>query len=119
MIKLILLVRRKSGMDRAQFKEYYESTHAPLAASLMPHCTKYVRNFVDEEVSGPLGFDVVTEFWFGLPGPWAEVQKLLGDEAVRARLEQDELNCMDRPAMQFFVAEERTTDPGLLLGNKR
>jgi hypothetical protein len=29
MFKLMLLVRRKAGMSRAEFRDYYESTHAP------------------------------------------------------------------------------------------
>jgi uncharacterized protein (TIGR02118 family) len=64
MLKLMLLVRRKAGMSRAEFRDYYESTHAPLAAGVMGRCKRYVRNFVTEEPSGPQDFDVITEFWF-------------------------------------------------------
>ena len=31
MLKLILLFRRKPGMSRADFIDYYETVHAPLS----------------------------------------------------------------------------------------
>jgi uncharacterized protein (TIGR02118 family) len=55
MIKLMLLVARKEGTSREEFRAYYESTHAPLASGLMAHCKRYVRNFVNEEISMGLG----------------------------------------------------------------
>jgi uncharacterized protein (TIGR02118 family) len=119
MIKLILLVCRKPGMNREAFKTYYESTHAPLAASLMHKCTKYVRNFVSEELTGPLDFDVITEFWFDVDGPWEEAHKSLTDAAARQSLEHDEERFMDRSSMRVFVSDERVMEPKRLLGQDR
>ena len=117
MVKLILLVRRKPGTDRKAFQRYYEFTHAPLASSVMRQCKKYVRNFVSEELSGPLDFDVITEFWFDADGPWEEAQRNLSDPGIQQLLEDDELRFMDRSSMRVFTVDECESDPGQLLGN--
>lgn len=118
-IKLILVVRRKPGMTREAFVSYYESTHAPLAASVMLKCKKYVRNFVAEELTGALNFDVMTEFWFDVDGSWEETRESLTDAATRQLLEEDEARFMDRSSMRVFLADERPTAPHSLLGNGR
>jgi uncharacterized protein (TIGR02118 family) len=107
MFKLMLLVRRKAGMSRAEFRDYYESTHAPLAAGVMRRCTRYVRNFVTEEPSGPQDFDVITEFWFDVEGSYAEASQQLSDAATRELLEADEARFMDRASMRVVVVDER------------
>jgi uncharacterized protein (TIGR02118 family) len=117
MKKLVLLVRRKDGMNRDEFRRYYESTHAPLAAGLMAKCTHYVRNFVDEEVSGPLDFDVVTEFWFDAEGSFQDAMAPLASAATMQTLEEDEARFMDRASMRFFTVDECPTDPAILQGN--
>jgi uncharacterized protein (TIGR02118 family) len=118
MVKLVLLVRRKIGTDRAAFQRYYEATHAPLAGSVMQRCTRYVRNFVAEELTGPMNFDVITEFCFEVDGPWAEAHQGLVDLATRQVLEQDEARFMDRDSMQVFTVTECVSDITTLQGNK-
>ena len=118
MIKLMLLVRRKAGMSRADFRAYYEATHAPLAAGVMAKCVKYVRNFVAEEPTGPADFDVITEFWFDVAGPYAVSRGELADTSTHALLAQDEERFMDRDSMRVIIVEERETEPMNLLGNR-
>jgi len=114
----MLLVRRKEGTDREEFRRYYESNHAPLAAGLMVRCKRYIRNFVKEELSGPLDFDVITEFGFDVDGPWAEAQKMLADAVTQSTLEEDEARFMDRASMRVLLVDERESDPAQLLGNR-
>jgi len=117
MIKLILMVRRKPGMDREEFRKHYEGVHAPLAASLMKRCKRYVRNFVRDEPSGDLGFDVITEFWFDGDGRWADVRGEFANAETAAILADDEARFMDRDTMRIVVVDEAETPPTLLLGN--
>jgi len=117
-VKLVLLVRRKPGMDRAAFREYYEGTHAPLAASLMKRCKRYKRNFIEQEPAGALDFDVITEFWFDGDGQWADIRGNFADTEITAVLTEDEARFMDRPSMRIAVVHEAETDPALLLGNR-
>ena len=67
-MKTIALFRRRPEFTRERFRDYYESTHAPLAARHAPF-TKYTRNHLvsPDEV----GFDALTEFWRDtlVPGP--------------------------------------------------
>jgi uncharacterized protein (TIGR02118 family) len=118
MIKLMLVASRRDGMSREDFRAYYEDVHAPLVARLMKHCTRYVRNFVDEEVSGPQAFDVVTEFWFDLDGPWQDAQAQLTNAAGIGALEEDEARFMDRASVRLFTVRECETPPEQLLGNR-
>jgi hypothetical protein len=117
MIKVMLFVSRKDGLSRQEFREYYETGHAVLAASKMDKCVKYVRNFVDEEITGPIGFDVVTEFWFDVEGSWAEGIVGMTDDATRLVLEADEAKFMDRASMRVITVYEHESDPSALLGN--
>lgn len=118
MLKLMLHVRRKEGLTREEFRQYYESTHAPLASGVMATCKKYVRNFVIEEPHGTQGFDCVTEFWFDIDGPFSEATGRLTDAAQAALLAEDEARFMDRDSMRIVIVEEAESDPALLKGNR-
>ncbi|MGH6634433.1 EthD domain-containing protein [Sphingopyxis sp.] len=118
MVKLILLASRKADTSREEFRAYYEQVHAPLAASVMKHCTRYVRNFVAEEPSGAFGYDVLTEFWFDSEGPWSERRRETASDDVAALLAEDEARFMDRASMRIAIVREAESSPALLLGNR-
>ncbi len=59
MIKLMYILKRKEGMSREEFKDYWLNTHAPLVLK-MPNLRKYVVNIS----SGDADFDGVAELWF-------------------------------------------------------
>jgi hypothetical protein len=70
MLKLILLFRRKPGMSRETFIDYYETVHAPLSVEKIPGIALYRRMYL-EPGQAPFGhpatepgFDVVTELGF-------------------------------------------------------
>ena len=109
MIKVVLLVRRKPGISREEFRRYYESRHAPLAASQLRSCVRYVRNFVVEDVAGDPDFDCVTEFWYEADGPWSEARQHIASEAGRRTLADDEAEFMDRDSMRVVVVAECET----------
>jgi uncharacterized protein (TIGR02118 family) len=112
------MVRRKPGIDRAEFREYYERVHAPLAASLMQRCKRYVRNFVEDEPAGGMDFDVITEFWFEGEGNWADLRGQFANAETSAILAEDEARFMDRSSMRIVVVRESETEPAILLGNQ-
>jgi uncharacterized protein (TIGR02118 family) len=60
-MKSICLLSQKPGSSRTQFRDYYEATHAPLAAQHFPF-RKYVRNHV-LDADDAIDFDVVSEFY--------------------------------------------------------
>jgi hypothetical protein len=70
MLKLILLFRRKPGMSRDDFIDYYERVHAPLSVEKIPGIALYRRMYLEPGMA-PFGhpttepgFDVVTEIGF-------------------------------------------------------
>lgn len=104
--KLILFVRRRPDLTPEQFKDRYESGHAPLAQSLSPLLRKYVRNYLSPFPGGPEPeYDAVTEFWFdSVADLEATVGWAASDEGqVLAR---DEAEFIDRDSMRLFIAEE-------------
>lgn len=109
MIKVVLLVRRKPGVSRQEFRRYYESRHAPLAASYLRACVRYVRNFVVEDVAGEPDFDCMTEFWYDLDGPWREARLQIASEASRQALAVDEARFMDRDSFRVVIVSEHET----------
>lgn len=75
MIKIMLLVSRKDGVSPEEFRDHYETIHAPLAANHLPYLARYVRNYAVDRFGGDIDCDCVTEFWFDHPGPWREARK--------------------------------------------
>ena len=113
MIKLIALLKRRAGMSRGDFIDYYQTRHAPLIRRLTPTIAKYRRNFLVWEGAFPAAdgsetnFDCVTEIWFASAADHQEALAIWGDPAVAAQIAADEDNVFDRGATRMFVVEER------------
>ena len=106
MLKTISLISRKPDLDRAAFREHYETIHAPLALPHMTGLMRYVRYHVEEEWVGELESDVLSTFWYRDAESAAEMIKTLSGEAGKPIL-ADELTFMDKPKNTFFTVSER------------
>lgn len=106
MIRTLSLIKRRADLSRAEFRSHYETTHAPLALPHMAGLERYVRYHLEEELTGEIGFDVVSAFWFADAEATARLNETLASEAGRPILE-DELTFMDKPANTFFPVSER------------
>ena len=104
MIKVIGLAKRKAGMSREEFREYYNTQHTKLGEPVMRACggVRFCRRFVQPMLDPSTGmaphddFDVVVEFWFE-------------DEAGMKRA----LSYMDGTLKEEFQADERNfVEPG-------
>jgi uncharacterized protein (TIGR02118 family) len=64
MVKLIMLIHRRSGMDAQEFCRYWRDDHGPIA-SRMPGIRKYVQNHavVSPDGTSP-PYDGFAEVWF-------------------------------------------------------
>jgi hypothetical protein len=51
MIKIIFTMRRKSGMSRKAFVDYYETLHVPLVLSFIPPPLVYHRNYLPDDLA--------------------------------------------------------------------
>ncbi len=111
MIKAIALLRKKDGLSREAFIAYYETHHAPLIRTLLPHIADYRRNYVMHEGAftsavAQIDFDSVTEMRFASRAHYDAFLAAAADPHIAALIAQDEENVFDRTATRMFVVEE-------------
>lgn len=111
MIKAIALLRRKDGLSREAFIAYYETRHAPLIRTLLPHIVDYHRNYVVREGAftskvAALDLDSVTEMRFASRAHYDAFLAAAADPHTAALIAQDEENVFDRAATRMFVVDE-------------
>lgn len=102
-IKTIGFMPRRPDIDRAAFRTYYETRHAPLAIPLFPF-RRYRRNHLADAAVEP-GFDCISEFWVG---SLAEIGSLMEGE-VGDTMRADERNFLDQPRILAVRAEPAAT----------
>jgi uncharacterized protein (TIGR02118 family) len=117
MIKLMLLLTRKPGMSFAEFRDYYESRHVPLASSFATPLLRYKRNYVEATMLGAPECDCITEVWYDVGGQWQEQRSRIVSPEMSALIAADEENFLDRPATRIVVVEESESIPESLPGS--
>lgn len=122
MIKIMCFLKRKPGMSRAEFKDYYETTHAPLIEKMLPHYKTFTRNFfapvqdyepghMDNKRVQELDFDVVTELTFETQEDYDKIVAGLSDPEIGAVITADEENIFDRSKMSVYIMEVEASAP--------
>lgn len=123
MFKIVLLIKRKEGMSHQEFRDYYETNHAPLAKRVMPGMSAYKRTFLQplsdsqsspddfdlKQESTARDYDVVTEFFWDNADDFQSAVEFMNSDGAQVLVE-DELKFMDRSSMTFFMGEEEVTD---------
>jgi len=111
MLKCIALLKRREGMSREAFIDYYETRHAPLIASLAPQILDYRRNFVAAdgrfEFGTAIDFDCVTELFFADRAAYELFAARCAEPEVAQRIADDEEHVFDRAASRMMIVEER------------
>jgi hypothetical protein len=113
------MVRRKIGLSRNEFREYYESNHVPLALRLLPFFSEYKRNYPDQnEKYAPVhvvnaaaepGFDVITEICFESRADYDRMLVALADPEIGRLMAEDEDKFIDRSCISMYLVEECAT----------
>lgn len=106
MLRVLALIRRLPTIDRAAFREHYEERHVVVAKPLLRHLVRYARHHVDEELVGPIDFDVITSFGYPDQAALEGMFAVLASDAAGPILE-DERRFMDKPSNRFFEVSER------------
>jgi EthD domain-containing protein len=121
-MKLISLISRGSGQDRADFQQWFLREHAPAVLKQIPELAHYVVNVNDVSPkmatapldSAPVPYDVVTEMWIEEEGGTETEVEL--DDALTAPVIQS-LNTRGAVGHSYLVTEvvqkdQQTFAPG-------
>lgn len=119
MIKLVALLKRKSGMSMEDFIDYYENRHAKIGEKYVSkHAVRYIRRYL-RPLPGAADtdpeeqyYDVVTETWFPDQRALEAAFRDLGAEEVRAEIARDEEKLFDLSRIHFYLVEEYESDLG-------
>jgi hypothetical protein len=111
MVKMVFMLKRRPGMSRADFIQYYESHHARLGEKYVPNAVRYVRRFLDP-VAGPWSkpadeFDVMTELWFANKQEADRAMAHLSEPKIHDEIAVDEERLFDRSRTQVYLITER------------
>ncbi|MFC1963972.1 EthD domain-containing protein [Chloroflexota bacterium] len=105
MVKLLELLTRKDGLTHEEFSRYWEETHGPLVASMVPGIKRYVQNHPVRLPGREPKFDGIAEIWFEDFQSWRKsADWYLSDESKA--LHEDEEKFVNRSKIVVFVAEE-------------
>lgn len=112
MIKMVFLLKRKSGLTREQFIAQYEAGHARLGEKHVTNAVRYVRRYlkpVPELFTGETiepDHDVITELWFEDQEQYEIAMKRLARPEVVAEIVADEETIFDRDKHRVFMVDE-------------
>lgn len=112
MFKQVCLLTRRPGMSIQDFKDYYETAHAPLLAPMMPLALRYVRRFVQPEIhpfsNEPMNvpFDCMMELWWKSRGEFEQAMAALGEGDQFLRIHEDEEKIFASHDNPVFSVEE-------------
>lgn len=115
MVKLIGLLKKKPGLTRAEFIDYYENKHVPLISRLVPMGHDYRRSYTEkmrvngQETQDAFEYDVVTELWFDQAKDYIAFAEAMRDREIFAQIVADEENFLERSASRILVVTEYRT----------
>jgi uncharacterized protein (TIGR02118 family) len=114
MLKIVILMKKKAGMNRDEFISHYENSHAPLGRKYLGHLfRRYVRNYprtpLDLEGAASEGetFDCITEIWLDDEAALDEMTRIIAQPEVHEALRRDEILFQDKSQSRFLIVDER------------
>ncbi len=113
MIKVIGLMKRRPGMTREEFRDYYESHHRVLGETYIKgHACKYLRRYLAPLEDPALGqksepsFDAIMEIWYPDQAALDAASAVLARPEIIRENGEDMQKLFDIPKCEFFVADE-------------
>ena len=101
MLKIVVFIRRKEGLSRAQFQDYYENHHRKLISNIADHITDYRRSYPIDEGAG---FDCLTEIWARDEAQLKQLQAAY--RKAYPIISEDEKNFIDQASLKMVICEE-------------
>jgi hypothetical protein len=119
MVTFVLLLKRKRGLTKEQFRHHYETSHVALAKKHFGHLfIDYRRHYVQTGVvndgaslidTPDAEYDAVTTVFLQDKAAVDEFQRIAALPDLSAILKADEERFLDRPAMRMMFCEEVRT----------
>jgi len=112
-VTVVTLLKRKPGMSREAFIEYYESRHAVLATKVVPGLVDYRRMYIDPDhmafgmPSASSGYDVITVLVFADAAAYQNAFHALSDPEIAQQIAEDEEHLFDRSCIRAWVVDHR------------
>jgi hypothetical protein len=109
--KIIILIKRKSGMSVTDFRDYYENIHRKLGengAADMGMC-RYMRRYLDPVGDDEAEYDVITESWFSDHQKFEAVLSIIREDRLDPAIVADEERFMDRSRKRICTVVEKTS----------
>ena len=124
MVRIIITIKKRKGISRAQFMEYYEKHHVPFVSTLLPGTKSlYRRNFIiwDDPILDAIGdgragrdlgddlnpFDCFTETERNTREEAEEGLKRFFESDVLRKIKADEDEFVEPDGTRFYVVETR------------
>lgn len=118
MMKISYCMRRKSGLSRKEFQDYYRKKHTRVLSSeesaelkMIRYCQLHVveesiNQDLDSRRGGEPAFDAVAEIWVESEEVWRTSWLSEGGQAVLEKLKLDEQNFVDWSRSVIFMSKE-------------
>jgi len=105
MIKSIVVARRKPGLSREEYNNYWEKVHGPLAARNIPGLRRYVQNHLVDIPGMEYDGDGVVEMWYDNVDAYLKSMKYLQSAAGKALMEDGD-KFADMSGAKVWIVEE-------------
>jgi len=118
MIKVVVLLKKKSGMTDEDFVKYYESTHSKLGERVLPTAERYFRRYLtpyptpQPEQGQESEYDAITEIWYQDRATFEASMTSLTEPVIAKEIAEDEENLFDRSKIRIFTVEEHESQLG-------
>ncbi len=105
MIKVMMLVKRKPGISKEEFYNYWQNVHGPLVAKSIPALRKYVQNHFVETPEQEYEGDGIIETWYDSIEDWQQPKDIKKNQETDA-LMADWAKIADMSPPKIWVVEE-------------
>ncbi len=112
MLKQVLLLKRRPGMSREEFIDYYENHHSKLVEPFMTQARRYVRRYATPQknpITGAvveLDFDVITEIWWDSREDLKAAGRKIVESGISRAIYEDEEKLFATHDNPIFFVEE-------------
>ena len=104
MVKVIMPLRKKTGMSQKDFDDHWLNNHGPLVTRGIPGLRRYVQSHI---VGENQEFDGVAELYFDDIDSWKKALHFLTKEDGGQIIRDDNVNFVDSSRLFFLVTEEK------------